>query len=201
MSAPNPEFPGAKYADRYRKCGIAQIVFGIISIVGEMGFVIYILAALGASTGGVYMGMWAGALYCVAGVLGIHAGKGPTRRLVIAGMVVSIVSCILAFVIMCTGISAMIGLTLNVLPLIMIFRLIVAIAGLGEFITSIVFSAFCCGAVCCGKKDYAAVPANTVVLTTVPANQPIVGYQPQTGYPPQSQKPEGEIPPEYKLAS
>ncbi|XP_078492267.1 uncharacterized protein LOC100183563 [Ciona intestinalis] len=185
MSAPNPEFPGAKYADRYRACGIAQIVFGVISIVGEVGFVIYVMTALGSPIGGNYIGIWAGALFIVAGVLGIHAGKGPTRGLIIAGMVLSILSCILAFVIMCTGISAMIALTLNLLPLMMVFRIIVAIAGLGEFITSIVFSAFCCGAVCCGKKEYAAVPANTVVLTTVPANQPIVGYQPQTGYPPQ----------------
>ncbi|XP_078481984.1 membrane-spanning 4-domains subfamily A member 4A-like [Ciona intestinalis] len=93
---PPQEQPGQKYAKVYFGLGITQLVMGILSL----GIAITALCMGSNYYSNYYFdtgaGIWCGVFFLICGILGCISGQKPGKCIIVASMVMTIISAVIA---------------------------------------------------------------------------------------------------------
>ncbi|XP_018668375.2 membrane-spanning 4-domains subfamily A member 8 [Ciona intestinalis] len=169
MPAPKP-----KRQNNHKVLGIMQMIIGVLCIgLAIVSFIIskgYYPSSIRVSGAGI----WCGIFFLITGILGFLASKSKNSRcLVIATMVLSIMSSVMAFNLIIISITTAVvgGTTAGESNATVIIHSVVAFFALFEFVLSIVHSAVCCAGTCCRKSTLQ--PQSVSHIVQIPQGQPI----------------------------
>lgn len=161
--------PATKNRSIFLGIGIIEIIIGVLCL--ALGIAVLLLVYPYSYVGS---GVWGGIWYIIAGCLGIASGVRPSNCNIIAGLVITILTSLVAFSsIIIDSTAAVFYAALWYQNVMVGLHGTLAFLAFVEFIIAIVHSAYCCGSGC-GNRSQGQVLATTTVMT-VPTMQQ--GYQ------------------------